>query len=68
MIKTQVHIDDIKIGDTVERNGILKTVGACNIGGDKFIGRTLWGDSYMGGRKSVTRVTFPRFYKGVQIA
>lgn len=67
MIKLPVHINDIKVGDTVEHHGVIKTVGACNMGGDKFIGRTLWGDSYMGGRKLVTRVSYPRFYRGEQL-
>lgn len=54
----KVNINTVKVGDMVEHNGVLKTVGACNIGGDKFIGRTLWGDSYNCGHKLVTRVSF----------
>jgi len=64
MTKLQVHINAVKVGDTVEHNGVIKTVGACNIGGDSFTGRTLWGDSYQCGRKLVTRVTYPRGYRG----
>ncbi|MEX0597122.1 MAG: hypothetical protein WD512_11535 [Candidatus Paceibacterota bacterium] len=53
-----VHISTITIGDTIEHNGQLKTVTATNIGGDSFIGRTLFGDSYNSGRKQVKKVSF----------
>lgn len=67
MIKLPVHIKDIKVGGTVEHKGAIKTVGACNIGGDQFVGRTLWGDSYMGGHKLVARVSYPRWYRGERV-
>lgn len=51
MIKLPVHINDIKVGDTVEHHGVIKTVCACDIGG----------------RKLVTRVSYPRWYRGEQV-
>lgn len=48
-----VHISDIVKGDTVEHNGVLKTVCNNNIKSDLFLGTTLFGDSYNGGRKPV---------------
>jgi len=52
----QVHINDLKSGDTVVHAGVVKTLTSCNIGGDKFIGRTIWGDSYHAGNKPVELV------------
>lgn len=51
----ETHIVDIKAGDTVLRNGDLKTVSNCNIKHDKFLGVSLWGDTYKGGRQLVKK-------------
>lgn len=56
----EVHIDNIQPGDTVLHvDGEVRTVGRSNIGGDSFMGRTLFGDSYHSGHicKKVTFVT-----------
>ena len=53
-----VHIDDITVGDTIIRPGGHMTVCACNIAGNSFIGRTLFGDSYKIGTVPVTRVIY----------
>jgi len=53
-----VHISQIKQGDTVKHEGQLQTVSGNNIKHDKFMGTTLFGDSYSLGNKLVSRVTF----------
>jgi hypothetical protein len=66
MEKSQVHIDEIKPGDTIEHNGEVRTVCPKNIK-TGFMGTSVFGDSYHSGHKLVTKVTFPRFYKGARI-
>jgi hypothetical protein len=56
----KTHIDNIKSGDTILHNGEVKTVSGNNIGGNTFIGKTLFGDSYNLGYKQVERVTFTK--------
>jgi hypothetical protein len=51
----ETHIADIKAGDTVLHNGHLKTVCGKNIKSDKFLGTSLFGDTYMGGRLMVKK-------------
>lgn len=51
----ETHISDIKGGDTVVHNGHLKTVSACNLTRDNFLGTMLFGDSYHGGRMLVKK-------------
>lgn len=58
--KELVHISQIRIGDTVEIDGNLKTVGRHNLKNDVFMGRTLFGDSYRLGRLPVTRCRIER--------
>ena len=53
-----VHISQIQTGDTVIHEGILKTLSANNIKHDKFMGTTIFGDSYRLGNKLVARFTF----------
>ena len=53
-----VHISEIKQGDTILHNGEMKTVSGNNIGGNPFIGKTLFGDSYNIGHKPVSLITF----------
>lgn len=50
----QRHINDIKPGDTVLRDGELLTVTAKDINDSCFMGRTLFGDSYNLGHLLVT--------------
>jgi hypothetical protein len=66
MEKSQVHIDEIKAGDTIEHNGEIRTVCPKNIK-RSFIGKSIFGDSYHSGNKLVTKVTFPRFFRGVRV-
>ncbi len=52
----KTNINAIKAGDTVMHGGHLKTVSACNISCDKFLGTMLFGDSYRGGCMPVKKV------------
>ncbi len=54
----QRHINDIKPGDTVLRDGELLTVTARDINDDCFMGRTLFGDSYNLGYNLVSVAVF----------
>lgn len=63
---TEVHISEIKVGDTIIHHGQQKTVCRRAFGYDSFIGVLLWGDSYNMGNIKVKRVTFPRWYKGIR--
>ena len=51
----RVHINQIRVGDTVEHNGTLSTVCSHDLKHDRFIGVTLYGDSYQLGAKAVRR-------------
>lgn len=51
-----VHISEIVPGDTIFHEGDLKTVTRTNISYCDFMGKTLFGDSYMLGRKLVQKV------------
>ena len=48
-----VHIDSIVPGDTINHNGKISTVSRNNITVSKFMGVSLFGDSYMIGTKPV---------------
>lgn len=50
-----VHISQIRVGDTVQVEGLLKTVGRSNLKFGGFCGTTLWGDSYRSGTLLVPR-------------
>ncbi|HFZ5878745.1 TPA: hypothetical protein ACILGS_004547 [Escherichia coli] len=52
------HINDIKPGDTVLRDGELWTVTARDIKKDSVMGPTLFGDSYNLGYNLVTVAVF----------
>ncbi len=52
----KVHISLIQASDTVFHDGKARTVCANDIRRDGFMGRTLFGDSYVLGRKPVVRV------------
>jgi hypothetical protein len=53
-----VHISQIKVGDTIMVNGEMKTVSGNNLKKGGFCGTTIFGDSYNSGRKLVGRVRF----------
>ena len=53
---TDVHISEIKIGDTILHNGKVRTVCNRTLNYSEFMGTTLFGDSYRIGYKKVTRV------------
>lgn len=63
---TEVHISEIKVGDTIIHQGHQKTVCRRAFSYDFFIGVLLWGDSYNMGNIKVKRITFPRWYKCVK--
>ena len=52
----EVHISEIRPGDTVEHNGAICTVCRNNIKTGGFMGRTLFGDSYSLGMKPVRKL------------
>ena len=60
----KVHVSQIRIGDTVEHEGHLKTVGKGNIKECNFMGTSLFGDTYNSGTKPVIKVTFPVYKLG----
>lgn len=62
----EVHISEIKVGDTIIHHGQQRTVCRRTFGYDSFVDVLLWGDSYNMGNIKVKRVTFPRYYKGVK--
>ena len=55
---SSTHISNITSGDTIMHNNQLTTVSNSNIKTDKFMGKTLFGDSYNSGNKLVTKVSF----------
>ena len=55
---TDVHISQIKWGDTVIHNGEMKTVGKNDIKYDSFMGTSLFGDNYKSGTKLVKKIDF----------
>lgn len=61
-----VDISTIRPGDTVEHDGVIKTVSKSNLGKDDFHGITLFGDSYHGGRKKVKKVIITRAMPNVK--
>lgn len=52
----QVHISQIQVGDTILHNGEQKTVSGNNLKLCRFMGTTLFGDSYNLGYKLVTKI------------
>jgi len=51
----ETHITDIQHGDTIVENGQLVTLSRNYIKNDPFLGRTIRGNSYNGGRKPVLK-------------
>lgn len=56
MTTAQVHISQIRIGDTIMHNGHMRTVCKRVIKHSQGIGVTLFGDSYRLGTQLVTKV------------
>lgn len=54
----QVHISEIRPGDTVLHDGHERTVCRSDIKSDTFMGVSIFGDSYRAGTKKVTKVIF----------
>lgn len=52
----EVHISLVRAADTVFHQGMAKTVCPADLKSDAFMGRTLFGDSYVLGRKPVLRI------------
>jgi len=48
-----VHISQIKVGDTVLHDGVIRTVCKNNINHCSFMGKSIFGDSYKLGRDKV---------------
>ena len=62
MTTEQVHISQIKTGDTVIIDGIERTVNASDIKRDPFMGHTLFGDSHRMGTLPITRVVYRKVH------
>jgi len=52
----KVHVSSIRAADTVFHQGKAQTVCAKDLKSDAFMGRTLFGDSYVLGRKPVLQI------------
>jgi hypothetical protein len=52
----KIHIDLLRVGDTIVHNGEIKTISGNNLKRNTFMGTTVFGDSYHSGNKKVTRV------------
>ena len=55
----EIHIDRLRVGDTIIHNGEVMTVSGNYLKRNGFMGTTVFGDSYNSGRKLVTRITKP---------
>lgn len=51
-----VHISNISVGDTIEREGKIMTISGNNLKTNTFMGTTLFGDSYKLGTVLVNKV------------
>lgn len=60
MIIKKVHINNIVAGDTILHLGKVKTVCKDNIKYCKFMGTTIFGDSYKLGQQKVLKVILRR--------
>lgn len=52
----EVHISLVRASDTVFHQGVARTVCPADLKSDAFMGRTLFGDSYVLGRRPVMRI------------
>lgn len=53
-----IHINNLKQGDTIIHNGVISTVTGKDLKYSSFMGRTVFGDSYHCGHKPVKKVIF----------
>lgn len=58
MTTEQVHISQIRVGDTIMHNGVMTTISGNNIKRSEFMGISLFGDTYNLGYKLITRINF----------
>jgi len=58
MTTEQVHISQIRVGDTIMHNGVMTTISSNNIKRSEFMGISLFGDTYNLGYKLITRINF----------
>lgn len=56
----ETHVSEIQHGDIIIENGQLVTLDEKYIKNDPFIGRTIRGNSYHGGRKPVLKAVIKR--------
>lgn len=56
----KVHISLVRCSDTVFHEGRVRTVGNKDLNSDAFMGPTMFGDSYVLGRKPVHRLIMRR--------
>lgn len=56
----ETHISDIHHGDVIVDNGELVTLSRDYIKSDPFLGRTIRGNSYNGGRNPVLKAVIKR--------
>jgi len=61
-----VHVSTIKSGDTVEIDGVLKTVSKKDIKTGGMMGTTLFGDSFKAGTTKVKKAIIKRALPGAQ--
>jgi hypothetical protein len=52
----KIHIDLLRVGDTILHNGEVKTISGNNLKRGGFMGTTVFGDSYNSGNKKVTLI------------
>jgi len=61
--KVKTHINNIRIGDTIEYKNTLRTVCKNDIKYNVFTGVSIFGDNFNGGTKPVIKILFKRFCK-----
>jgi hypothetical protein len=57
----EVHISEIRQGDTVIHDGVMRTVSGTDIKRDNFMNTSIFGDAYKIGYTKVTLVIFKTF-------
>lgn len=53
------HVNEIRVGDTIEIKGMPTTVSGTDLHRGGFMGTTIFGDSYELGTRLVKRCVFP---------
>jgi len=61
----QIHINQLRPGDTIIHNGKEMTVSKNNIKECSFMGRSVFGDCYHSGHKPVIRKLMPKWNKNI---